>query len=220
MCIGTEASSSSREKSEHGSYFAYDADGQGSVGYVGEHSRRKVAMVPPQRHCASTKDDVFSIGCIMAAVFTGQPLFSLNSLKKHLLGMDVISGALCRLPPALSREIREMVHRDPSKRPSVAQVLSSNGDALFVPGLAQMMRLIAHIHECKAKGHTNTVALLAHITAAMKRFSEMHPELFALLVPYLLDDVPLTRTVAYFRMLWCAASKLSEELCCYLLKRP
>lgn len=91
------------------SYFAYDSDGRGFVGYVDGtewRQRRKVMMGNAETYVPSMKDDVFSIGCIMTAILGGESLFCLNSLKKHLLGMDVISGPLAKLPPAVQTAIK------------------------------------------------------------------------------------------------------------------
>ena len=225
-----------RSKPENMSYFAYDASGHGYVGYLNEDSRKRVGVISPSRHYKNAKDDIFSLGCIMASIFTGNELFCYNSLKKHLLGMDVISGSLCKLPPVISSCIISMVNRDPSLRPNIDDVIK--WDSLFVYGMKEMFELIQYIHEWLSKNKliecmednndeisNKYIDLIKHITSSLKLFPEMHPELFALIVPYLIEDIPIWYQVNesllyYFKMIWCISSKLSEELCCYLLKKP
>ena len=54
-------------------------------------------------------------------------------------------------------------------------------------------------------------------------FPEMDPKLFALAVPFVIEDIPIWTAEAlldYFKMLWAVAAKLTEELCCCLLREP
>ena len=210
---------------QHQSYFAYDASGQGYVTYLNEDSRKRVGIISPKRHYSNFKDDIFSLGCIMASIFTGKSLFCYNTLKKHLLGIDVISGSLSQLPPVISSCIISMVNRDPSLRPNIEDVIK--WDSLFVYGMNEMYELIQYIHEwlkkyklkeCMLKNDYSIsnkyIALIKHITSSLKLFPEMHPELFALIVPYLIEDIPIwinESLLDYFKMIWCISSKLSEE---------
>eukprot|EP01083_Nonionella_stella_P299576 1018259_1 len=232
----TSTSPNDPGSSQNMSYFAYDASGHGYVGYLNEDSRKRVGVVSPLGHYANYKDDIFSLGCIMAEIFTGKPLFCYNALKKHLLGNDVLSGSLCKLPPVVSSCIKAMVNRDPSLRPNINEVLK--WDSLFVYGMKEMYDLIQYIHEwlsqtklmeCMERNDRSIsikyIDLLIYITSSLKMFPEMHPELFALITPYLIEDIPIwsdlnESLLHYFKMVWCISSKLSEELCCYLLKKP
>ena len=66
-------------------------------------------------------DDIFSLGCVIAEVFLGHPLFS--SHTHHLYSLGEYLPSLSSIPLSIQRLIVPMIHREPSKRPTAAVLL-------------------------------------------------------------------------------------------------
>ena len=114
----------------------------GSIFYMSPERVQVVhGMMPPERVVNQAAGDVYGLGVILYQMLTGRRPFEGHSRSSVTSAILKTTPALPRryrpeIPPGLEQLIMEMMHKDPARRPSSAEVLASMEQLVPAPRVA------------------------------------------------------------------------------------
>jgi serine/threonine protein kinase len=114
----------------------------GSIFYMSPERVQVVhGMMPPERVVNQAAGDVYGLGVILYQMLTGRRPFEGHSRSSVTSAILNTTPALPRryrpeIPPGLEQLIMEMMHKDPARRPSSAEVLANMEQLVPAPRVA------------------------------------------------------------------------------------
>ncbi|KAI3618380.1 hypothetical protein CBS9595_002743 [Malassezia furfur] len=156
--------------------------------------------------CVTEKMDVFSLGCVLAELWRdGAPLFTLSQLFRYRDGQYDVGALLAEIShEGIRGVIARMVHVDPAKRPTFAELLADASASVFPPAYAAflhayLVELQRPSHSTPAPGDADVETRKLRLARALEpdeRVEQLYED-WALLVPSLgamgapVDGAPL-----------------------------
>eukprot|EP00736_Rhodelphis_marinus_P000950 Rmarinus@m.25149 len=187
--LGRQTPSTAKITSPNEAAFPGTIPSPGGLGAVGEGVQGHLAGdsgegPADQADAVATAEamsaDIFSVGCIVAELYGGRPLFDARALARCSAKPESeLSSILNTLPPPVARFVEKTAHPDPQRRWTASRLLRSS--SFFPPDFTALHRFLSQLYS-------------QHSLHARLRFAQKHlrsiftlkDDVFQLALPHVL----------------------------------